>query len=145
MNNNNSRQKQNSGYKENTKTRPNFANIAEEAEWVIKSLVEKHGKNVVKTNQIRKILTIVNSIDAKHSLTQDAQIDSDVEDMLINLKIKIAYQSGREPAVKSFIKTSKLDSKLDEVLKSKSSKALKEYIKYTEALVAYHKFHVKEK
>lgn len=121
-----------------------FSNLAEEAENTIMILQNKEKNKIVKTNQLRKILSLVNTIDAKHGRSQDVEITKEVEDMLVDLKIKIAYQSGREEAVKKFIRTSKLNSKLNKILKSKSSKELKDYIKYTEALVAYHKFYVKE-
>ncbi len=118
-------------------------NVAERADRVIQNLIknEESVNKIVKTNQLRKILTLMNNIDAKLKRDGNEKLTEGLEDMLVDLKIKIAYQSGRERKVKEFIKESKLDKEVDDILKTKDVKKLKKLITYTEALVSYHKFH----
>ena len=58
------------------------------------------------------------------------------------LKMKIAYNAGRERIVKDFVEKSCLMQYLDEV--GDSSDKLITFCHYAEALVAYHKFYVGE-
>jgi len=55
------------------------------------------------------------------------------------LKVKIAYQAGRERAVRDFVQKAELTKKIDEIGTDLSK--YKEFAKYIEALVAYHKFY----
>lgn len=127
--------------KNNVKKRE-YSNIAEEAKDVIERLNKKNNKkDGVSTSQLRKILVLINAIDNKISYISDDKITEELEDMLVNLKIKIAYQSGRENKVKDFVKESKINNRLDNILKNKDKRELKKFTRYVEALVAYHKYY----
>ncbi len=125
-----------------------MADIAAEAEKVIKSLIheDRRGKMVIdlKTNQIRKVLTAVNSLTgridvyrAKHGQTDVLPVDLAAE--VKYLKIKFIYQAGRENAVKSFVDRAKLINQIDAI--GTSIPKYEEFARYIEALVAYHKFY----
>lgn len=122
--------------------------IAAQAEQVIQKLCgqDRYGKTVInlKTNQIRKFLTAVNTVTgkievyrAKHDLTD--QLPDDLAAEVKYLKIKIAYQAGREKAVKDFVNKAEMIKWIDSI--GNSIEKYEEFAKYVEALVAYHKYY----
>lgn len=122
--------------------------IATQAENVIKSLGKQDSygnmRFNLKTNQIRKFLTAVNTVTGKidiyrvkseQALTLPEELAAEVK----YLKIKIAYQAGRERSVKEFVEKAELIRWIDEV--GNSVERYEKFAKYVEALVAYHKFY----
>ena len=83
--------------------------IAKEAEQAILALKKQNnGKIYLKTNQIRKFLTAVNAITNKVNVYKAKHLDAtELPDELAGeiqfLKVKVAYQAGRERSVKDFI------------------------------------------
>lgn len=119
--------------------------IAKEAEQVILNLKDQnHGKIYLKTNQIRKFLTAVNAITNKVNVYKAKHLDAtELPDELAGeiqfLKVKAAYQAGRERSVKDFMVQSKMKHRIEEIGTNISK--YEEFAHYVEALVAYHKFH----
>ena len=119
--------------------------IAKEAEQVILNLKDQnHGKIYLKTNQIRKFLTAVNAITNKVNVYKAKHLDAtELPDELAGeiqfLKVKAAYQAGRERSVKDFMVQSKMKYRIEEIGTSISK--YEEFAHYVEALVAYHKFY----
>ena len=119
--------------------------IAKEAEQVILNLKDQnHGKIYLKTNQIRKFLTAVNAITNKVNVYKAKHLDAtELPDELAGeiqfLKVKAAYQAGRERSVNDFMVQSKMKHRIEEIGTSISK--YEEFAHYVEALVAYHKFH----
>ncbi|WP_346681191.1 type III-A CRISPR-associated protein Csm2 [Megasphaera stantonii] len=127
--------------------------IVKEAEAVILSL-EKNRKNefALRTNQLRKFLSAVNTVSNKVNVYQAQIVSANPsrmsKDLVLSeqlaaeikyLKVKIAYQAGRERAVRDFVQKAELTKKIDEIGTDLSK--YKEFAKYIEALVAYHKFY----
>jgi CRISPR-associated protein Csm2 len=105
---------------------------------------QNHGKIYLKTNQIRKFLTAVNAITNKVNVYKAKHLDAtELPDELAGeiqfLKVKAAYQAGREWSVKNFMVQSKMKHRIEEIGTSISK--YEEFAHYVEALVAYHKFH----
>ena len=119
--------------------------IAKEAEQVILNLKDQnHGKIYLKTNQIRKFLTAVNAITNKVNVYKAKHLDAtELPDELAGeiqfLKVKAAYQAGRERSVKDFMVQSKMKHHIEGIGTSISK--YEEFAHYVEALVAYHKFY----
>lgn len=127
--------------------------VGAKAEQVIKKLVQTvPGKNYTKieltTGQIRKFLTAVNSLTNKIEVykSQNENIETLPEDLVMEikyLKVKIAYQAGRDKSrnntVKNFVESAGLFTRIDKI--GNSLKAYEEFARYIEALVAYHKFY----
>lgn len=130
--------------------------IVAKADEVIKSLLkrdkfgnlkkDKFGNPILdlKTNQIRKFLTAVNTVTgkieiyrAKHDLTN--QLPDELASEVKFLKVKIAYQAGRDWDVKSFVQKSEIMTMIDTI--GNSVERYEEFARYVEALVAYHKFY----
>jgi len=110
----------------------------------INSLIRKDGKIQVTTSQIRKILSAANSINNKllalvaNGKIQNDKLPEEIINDLLSFKVLIIYQSAREKIVKDFVEKTKLIDELENV--GESVTKLKNYFKYIEALVAYHKF-----
>lgn len=119
--------------------------IAGKAEAAVKKLYDKGNKSIkVKTNQIRKFLTAVNSLTNKITVYQaqtgEAKtLPNDIAAEVKYLKVKIAYQMAREKDVKDFENEAKLSPMIDGI--GTDATKYKEFAKYVEALVAYHKFY----
>lgn len=125
-----------------------MADIAAEAEKVIKGLQHKDKWNNtvidLKTNQIRKILTAVNSLTGRIDVykAQNGQTDVLPDDLAAEvkyLKVKIVYQAGREKSVKKFADDAGLIQRIDGI--GTSIPKYEDFARYIEALVAYHKFY----
>ena len=126
--------------------------VAAKAEAVIKSLVYKDNRNRDKidltTGQIRKFLTAVNSLTSKITVykAQHGQLDTLPDNLVAEikyLKVKIAYQAGRDKSrnntIKTFVEKAKLFEKIDTI--GNNIQEFEKFAYYIEALVAYHKFY----
>lgn len=120
--------------------------IGKEAEQVILNLKKQDKKNrlQLKTNQIRKFLSAVNTITNKVNAYKAAHIQAtDMPDELAGeiqfLKVKAAYQAGRDRTVKKFMEECKMEEWINGI--GTSIKKYEEFSRYMEALVAYHKYH----
>ncbi|WP_288840706.1 type III-A CRISPR-associated protein Csm2 [uncultured Mitsuokella sp.] len=120
--------------------------VAAEAESVIQSLIheDKHGRLDLKTNQIRKFLAAVTSVTNQIEVWHMQHIDTDVlPDNLAAevkyLKVKLAYQAGREKSVKEFAEKAEIARRIDAI--GRDRRKYQEFAHFVEALVAYHRFH----
>lgn len=118
--------------------------IASAAEKLVAILAKKPGRDgELTTSQIRKFLSAVNVINNrvlayKAQNYQSAALSVELTNEIKYLKVKLAYQAGREKNVKDFLAKAKLFDKIDEI--GNSLKRYEEFAKYIEAIVAYHKF-----
>ena len=101
-----------------------------------KDLADRHSG--VKTNQIRNLYAAV-----QHIRVRASQPQPDTEDInrrLVFLKPKLAYASGRQPALKGL--RNFLVQAIDSVMCSEDPpKAQENFFILMESIVAYHKFH----
>ena len=109
------------------------------AEWEARNLVERadgigrelKNKNVT-TSQIRNFLDEVNRIEAENRRRRDSFDGSDV----VFLDIQLAYAAGREDRLKDFARL--FSAAIKQV---RSKKDFDTFVKFTQAVVAYHRFH----
>ncbi|ADG82866.1 type III-A CRISPR-associated protein Csm2 [Thermincola potens] len=110
---------------------------------VIKDLKKENGK-MVTTSQIRKFLAGVNAIKNKVQIRTfqgeitEGRLPEDIQREIQALKVKLVYQCGREPKVKTFVEKAKLLDGIDAI--EGSTKKFLDFAGYVEALVAYHKY-----
>ncbi|MCK9234169.1 type III-A CRISPR-associated protein Csm2 [archaeon] len=119
------------------------------AKIVLEELFEQDGKNVIKTNQVRNIYSLVLPF-FEYFNYGNLPDETKTKDNLKKIKIKIAYQIGRdkqnrrgdwELGIKTFNDITNVLELIDLVLDSKDFfNDLKLYANYFEALVAYHRF-----
>ena len=100
----------------------------------------------IKTSQIRKFLSAVNSV-ANKIQNEKEELSDDLANEIQYLRIKLAYQAGREDVKKKpdpnnfglhYLQKA-LDSALKNIGKSKSK--YEEFNRLVETIVAYHKFY----
>lgn len=113
------------------------------AERVIREMIEVDKRRDFTTTKIRNILSIVSDLYNDVLRYRSETISEELYNRLQYLKMRMAYEAGRERIVETFLKQSQLLREIEKVGRSK--KALLEFCHYMEALVAYHKFYYKEK
>lgn len=115
------------------------------AEQVIKDLQaqDKNGKIKLKTNQIRKILAAINTLNNKVQIyklkNKTKELNADLANEIKYQKVMLVYQSGRQEDVKNFVLRAKLLERIDDI--GTSIAKYENFVRYVEALVAYHKFY----
>ena len=114
--------------------RINETNYADCANLLIqKGMAEKFGR--LTSSKLRGIYSAIMNVYTKVSNPEDFESHrGDIQ----YLKVKMAYESGREPAVKSFLASTFLMDALDDV---NDYETFILYCRYAESLVAYFKFH----
>lgn len=115
-------------------------NYVDHAEQVMRKLCDNGSRqrNLVTTSKIRSILSMVSEIYNNVRLERDPELNENLKERLQYLKMRMVYEAGREPSVKTFIEEARLMKALDEV--GDSRERLITFCHYMEALVAYRKF-----
>lgn len=90
------------------------------------------------TSKIRNILSLVNRL-YNRVLLENGDLPAGLVDDIRYMKIRLVYESGREPAVKRFCESTGIIDAVDCI--GSSRKRFLRYAKYMEALVAYHRFY----
>ncbi len=118
-------------------------NFAEQAEKVIQSMVEtnKRGEKVIRltTSKIRNLLSMTNVLYNRARQKKNETLDEDMLKDIQYLKMRFAYESGREKDVKEFVEKAGIMSHIDAIGKSRENLLL--FCNYVESLVAYHRFY----
>lgn len=117
-------------------TETNFGIVAEQA---IKSLRDGQGKFKVTTSQIRVLLSMTNNLYNALLEERAETLDSNLKSMIQYLRMKFAYQAGRDGKVKALVEKANLMGELENIGESREKAIL--FCKYMESLVAYHKYH----
>ena len=115
-------------------------NYVDHAEQVMRKLCDNGSrqKDLVTTSKIRSILSMVSEIYNNVRLERDPKLNENLKERLQYLTMRMVYEAGREPSVKTFIEEARLMKVLDEV--GDSRERLITFCHYMEALVAYRKF-----
>lgn len=115
-------------------------NYVDHAEQVMRKLCDNGSRqrDLVTTSKIRSILSMVSDIYNNVRLERDPKLNENLKERLQYLKMRMVYEAGREPSVKTFIEEARLMKALDEV--GDSRERLITFCHYMEALVAYRKF-----
>lgn len=114
-----------------TLTSENYANTAER---LMKGYLEKAEGQKLTTSKLRGIYAMVMNVYTKANSPQEYQAcKSDIQ----YLRVRMAYEAGREPAVKYFLLKTNL---MDVLGKVETYEQFMLYCRYAESLVAYFKF-----
>lgn len=119
--------------------------IAEEAEQVILGLErDNEGKPKITKSQIRKFLAAVNTLTNKVEVYRAQnggakELSPAFGEQVKYLKVKFAYQAGRERTVRELGEKGKIQERIDRI--GLSVERYERFARFIEALVAYHKFH----
>jgi len=120
----------------------NETNYVDMAENTIKTLREKKdakGKtlSLVTTSKLRNILSMAADIYNDVLLFKVEELNSEIRGRVDYLRIRVIYEAGREPSVKSLVTEAKIPEILKEV-KTKQDYIL--FYRYMESIVAFRKF-----
>ncbi len=93
------------------------------------------------TSKLRNLLDLVNNIYSVVINNPEKELSEDVKDKIAYLKVKFAYEVGRDKPVKRFVEQTYVKDLIDDILKDGTRKQFLNYCKYFEALVAYSKYY----
>ncbi len=91
------------------------------------------------TSKIRNILSMINDIYNDTLHYKEDKIDNELKGRVQYLRMRIAYEAGREKIVMDFEKKAHLMDYIKEIGDNKQNLIL--FCHYMEALVAYHKYY----
>ena len=98
----------------------------------------KNGNLILTTSKIRNILSMISTIYNEVIHHPADKLNEDMVERLKYLKMRFAYEAGREKAVKNLIEVAKIFEIIDWVGNDKQRCIL--FCKYIKSIVAYHKF-----
>jgi CRISPR-associated protein Csm2 len=114
-------------------------NYVDMAENVVNNLMrDKKNHLILTTSKIRNILSMISIIYNEVLHYPSDKLNEDIVERLKYLKMRFAYEAGREKAVKDLIEVAKIFEIIDWVGDDKQRCIL--FCKYMESIVAYHKF-----
>ena len=114
-------------------------NYVEIAEGVIKNLNrDKENKLLLTTSKIRNILAMVSELYNDAQRLRAETLSDELIGRVQYLKMRVAYEAGRDDVVRDFVEMAQLLGEIDRVGRKKERLIL--FCHYMEALVAYHKF-----
>ena len=91
------------------------------------------------TSKIRNILSMVSALYNDVQRYKGKELSEEFLSRIQYLKMRIAYEAGRERSVEDFVKKANLMTEIKKIGTSKDNLIL--FCNYMEALVAYHKFY----
>lgn len=121
----------------------NKCNYVNQAENVIKKLQYKDKRGKLKiditNSKIRNLLSYSNNLYNSLIRYNDKELNENLISTIQYIKMKFAYEAGREHAVKNFVQKAEIMETIENIGTSKDNALL--FCRYMEALVAYHKFY----
>lgn len=114
-------------------------NYVEQAEKVMQDL-QAAGKGQIKltTSKIRNILAMVSELYNDTQRLRAETLSDELVGRVQYLKMRVAYEAGRDGIVMDFVKKAELLEEIGRVGRKKERLIL--FCRYMEALVAYHRF-----
>ena len=108
-----------------------------DAEDAINSLDDR---NKITSSKIRNILTLINVLYEKIRLDTDPELSEDIYSNVQYVKMKLVYEASRKDGrgVKELLEKSELIGHLNSVGRSREKLII--VCRYTESLIAYHKY-----
>lgn len=109
-------------------------NYASTAESLMRRYMDEGGRRWLTTSKLRRIYSLVMNVYVK--VNTPNEYERHMPDIQY-LKVRMAYEAGRERSVKDFLAATNLMALVDSV---KCFEQFRLYCRYAEALVAYFKF-----
>lgn len=108
----------------------------DQAERIMRSLME-NGKTV-SNSKIRKLLSLVSEIYNEENRSTEKELQEKNVVKINLMRVRVAYECGRDNAVKDFVAKTKLLEYLKGISRDRAD--LIRFAHYMEALVAYHRY-----
>lgn len=113
----------------------NRQNYVDQAEKVIQDI----GKTNLTTSKIRNLLAMTAELKTAAQHSRDSVLSKEMQSRVQYLKMRIAYEAGREKTVKDFVERAGLLTLVSSVGQDRERLLL--FCDYMEALTAYHRFY----
>lgn len=118
----------------------NALNYVDVAESVILALKEENNDRLaLTTSKIRGLLSMTASIYTDVQRNRSETLSEELQSRVQYLRMRVAYEAGRDPVVKKFVIKAELLEQLSNIRADKERLLL--FCRYMEALVAYHRYH----
>lgn len=118
-------------------------NFADQADKVIQSMIaiDKRGNKHIPltTSKIRNLLAMTNVLYNHARQKKNEVLDENLLHEIQYLKMRFAYESGREKDVEIFVKKAEIMQHINAIGQSREQLLL--FCNYMESLVAYHRYH----
>ena len=118
----------------------NALNYVDVAERVILALKEENNDRLaLTTSKIRGLLSMTASIYTDVQRNRSETLSEELQSRVQYLRMRVAYEAGRDPVVKKFVIKAELLEQLSNIRADKERLLL--FCRYMEALVAYPRYH----
>ena len=118
----------------------NALNYVDVAERVILALKEENNDRLaLTTSKILGLLSMTASIYTDVQRNRSETLSEELQSRVQYLRMRVAYEAGRDPVVKKFVIKAELLEQLSNIRADKERLLL--FCRYMEALVAYHRYH----
>lgn len=115
----------------------NYVDVAESVILALKN--ENNGRLALTTSKIRGLLSMTASIYTDVQRDRSKTLSEELQSRVQYLRMRVAYEAGRDPVVKKFVIKAELLEQLSNIRADKERLLL--FCRYMEALVAYHRYH----
>ena len=115
----------------------NYVDVAESVILALKN--ENNGRLALTTSKIRGLLSMTASIYTDVQRDRSKTLSEELQSRVQYLRMRVAYEAGRDPVVKKFVIKADLLEQLSNIRADKERLVL--FCRYMEALVAYHRYH----
>lgn len=115
----------------------NYVDVAESVILALKN--ENNGRLALTTSKIRGLLSMTASIYTDVQRDRSKTLSEELQSRVQYLRMRVAYEAGRDPVVKKFVIKAELLEQLSSIRADKERLLL--FCRYMEALVAYHRYH----
>ena len=100
---------------------------------------DKFGKLTLTTSKIRNLLSMTSALYTDAQQQREDKLSTEMQSRIQYLRMRVAYEAGRDQTVKSFVVKAELLEQLSAIRDDRKKLLL--FCRYMEALVAYHRFH----
>ena len=101
--------------------------------------MKNNGRLALTTSKIRGLLSMTASIYTDVQRNRSETLSEELQSRVQYLRMRVAYEAGRDPVVKKFVIKAELLEQLSNIRADKERLLL--FCRYMEALVAYHRYH----
>lgn len=116
-------------------------NYVDEAERVINKLKsrDRNGRLALTASKIRNLLSMIAELYTSAQQERGNTLSSELQGRVQYLRMRVAYEAGRDLTVKDFVEEAGLLEQLKDVQSDRKKLLL--FCRYMEALVAYHRYY----
>ena len=100
---------------------------------------DKFGELTLTTSKIRNLLSMTSALYTDAQQQREDKLSTEMQSRVQYLRMRVAYEAGRDQTVKSFVVKAELLEQLSAIRDDRKKLLL--FCRYMEALVAYHRFH----